>query len=108
MKKQILFYRTSEGKEPFSNWFQTLKDKKLRAQIKNRLERVAVGNYGDYKSIGDGIYELRIHYGAGYRLYFVEKNKMIILFLMGGIKKNQVKDIQKAKAYWIDFRERVL
>lgn len=82
MKKEIRFYRTQEGKEPFTDWFATLKDKKLRAQIKNRLERVAVGNYGDYKLISDGVYELRIHYGAGYRMYFAEEDKMIVLFLV--------------------------
>lgn len=108
MEKEIRFYRTKNGKEPFVEWFETLKDVRLRAQIKNRLERLAVGNYGDYKSIGDGIHELRIHYGAGYRLYFAEVDKIIVLFLTGGIKKNQVKDVIKVRAYWADFQEYIV
>lgn len=106
MKKEIRFYRTPDGKEPFTYWFETLKDKTIRAQLKNRLERVAVGNYGDCKALGDGIFELRIHYGPGYRVYFSEKGNYFILFLAGGTKSNQQKDIKKAKAYWADFQER--
>jgi putative addiction module killer protein len=107
MKKEIRFYRTRDGKEPFTEWYQSLKDKKLGAQVKSRLERVTLGNYGDYKALGGGVYELRIHYGAGYRLYFSEENEIIVLFLIGGIKSSQLKDIQKARAYLADFRERI-
>jgi len=106
MKKELRFYRTLDGKEPFTHWFETLKDKKIKAQLKNRLERVAVGNNGDCKALGDGIFELRVHYGPGYRMYFAEKGNYFILLLAGGTKANQKKDIKNAKAYWEDFKER--
>lgn len=64
------------------------------------------GNSGDCKSVGDGVYELRIHYESGFRIYFAEQEKTIVLLLMGGSKKTQVKDIQKAKNYWHEFQER--
>lgn len=105
MKKELRIYRTKEGKEPFIDWLESL-DSTQRACITNRLDRVALGNYGDYKSIDDGVYELRIHYGPGYRVYFSEQQYTIVLLLIGGNKRTQSKDIKKAKKYWAEFRER--
>jgi len=107
MKKEIRFYQKPNGKEPFSEWFKSIKDIKIRAHLKNRFERVCVGNTGDCKAVGDGIFEIRIHYGPGYRVYFAEKGGYFILFLIGGTKNSQKKDIEKAKAYWADFQERM-
>lgn len=106
MKKELRFYRTKEGKEPFTDWIEALKDVMGRAHITNRLNRVSIGHYGDYKSVGGGVYELRIHYGPGYRVYFSEQQDTIVLLLLGGSKRTQLKDIQKAKQYWAEFRER--
>lgn len=106
MKKELRIYRTSKGKEPFTEWLESLKDKIIKAQITNRLNRVTYGNYGDHKSVGNGVYELRIHYGTGYRIYFAEQEKTLVLLLIGGSKKTQDKDIQKARQYWEEFRER--
>lgn len=107
MNKQIRFYRTPKGDEPFTKWLKSIKDKRVIAQIQNRLERVSLGHYGDCKSVGNGVYELRIHYSPGYRLYFSEHEDIIVLILVGGTKGTQAKDILKAKEYWQDFKERV-
>ncbi len=107
MNKELRIYRTKEGKEPFAEWLSSLKDKMAQAQIKNRLNRLMFGNYGDCKSVGEGIYELRIHMSPGFRIYFVEQATTIVLLLIGGNKQTQTKDIQKAKDYWNEFRERL-
>jgi putative addiction module killer protein len=99
MKKELRFYRTKEGKEPFTHWLESLKDTIARAQVTNRLNRIVHGNYGDCEFVGDGVYELRIHYGPGYRIYFTEQEKTFLLLLIAGNKKTQDKDIKKAKKY---------
>lgn len=76
-----------------------------KAQIKNRMDRLALGHWGDWKSVGEGVYELRIQYGGGYRIYFAEQGSSIILLLIGGSKRTQARDIEKAKRYWKDFQE---
>ena len=106
MKKELRIYQTKEGKKPFVDWLESLKDRIGRANITNRLNRITLGNYGDFKSVGEGVYEIRIHYGPGYRVYFSEQNDTIILLLIGGNKQTQSKDIKKAKEFWIEFRER--
>lgn len=106
MKKELRIYQTKEGKQPFTDWLSSLKDRIGRANITNKLNRAVHGNYGDCEHVGDGVYELKIHYGPGYRVYFSEQNETIILLLSGGIKRTQPRDIKKAKQYWIEFRER--
>lgn len=105
MIKELRIYRTHQGKEPFSEWFLSIKDKVTKAQIKNRINRLILGNYGDCKFVGNGVCELRIHYGAGYRIYFAEIHQTTILLLIGGDKHAQEKDIEKAKKYWFAFKE---
>lgn len=106
MKKELRIYCTKEGKKPFTEWMKSLKDKIVKSQITNRLNRVMQGNYGDYNPVGNGVYELRIHYGSGYRIYFTEQENTIVLLLLGGNKSTQSRDIEKAKKYWHEFRER--
>ncbi len=106
MKKELRSYRTNDGKEPFIDWLKSLKDRTGRANITNRLNRVVHGNYGDCEPVGDGVYELRIHYGPGYRVYFSEQKDTIILLLLGGSKRTQLRDIKKAKQFWAECRER--
>ena len=106
MEKELRFYRTRMGRKPFIKWLSALKDKTLRAKIKNRIRRMSLGYYGDYKSLNRDIYEMRLYGSAGYRIYFAELNKVVILLLIGGNKNTQKKDIKKAKAYWLDFKER--
>ena len=85
--------------EIFSEWFNNIKENKLQKIIIDRLDRVAIGNLGDYKQLKDAknIYELRIHYGAGYRLYFTQRDEVIIILLCGGSKTSQKQDIKRAK-----------
>ena len=70
------------------------------------MDRVEVGNYGDYKPLGDGVYELKLHFGSGYRVYFAEYDNIIVILLCGGDKSTQSKDIEIAKTYWKELLER--
>lgn len=106
MLKKIRVYRTQDGKQPFIEWLESLKDTIARAQITNRLNRIKLGNFGDCRNVGNGVQELRIHYGPGYRVYFAEQEHSIVLLILGGNKKSQHKDIKLARQYLADFRER--
>jgi len=81
----------------FSKWLRKLKDIQGKVTILRRIKRIKEGNFGDYKSIGDNIYELRITVGAGYRVYYTQRGDEIIILLLGGDKSTQSKDIAKAK-----------
>lgn len=100
---EIRDYLTENGKRPFVDWLESLKDIKARAIIKARLGRVQIGNFGDYKPVGDGVHELRIDHGPGYRVYFGRDGQKVILLLLGGSKGTQERDIAKAKEYWRDY-----
>jgi putative addiction module killer protein len=102
--KEIVIYLTSDGKNVFSDWISNLKDITARDMIDKRLERVRLGNYGDCKSLGEGIFELR--FASGLRIYFAEIGSVIVLLLCGGNKKSQIKDIARAKEYWREFKAR--
>ena len=81
----------------FSKWLADLRDTKGKARILARLESCRLGNLGDCKSVGGGIKELRIHAGPGYRVYFAQRRKIVLLLLCGGRKLNQARDIEKAQ-----------
>ena len=104
--KELILYVTTEGREPFTEWLSSLRDLKARAKIRVRLDRVSLGNFGDCHGVGDGIQELRINYGPGYRVYFAQEGTMIVLLLCGGDKSSQTKDIETAKQSWTDYRRR--
>ena len=99
-------YVTKSGKVPFKEWMTDIKDPVIRNRIRRRLDRVELGNYGDYKSLSDGVYELRLAFGAGYRIYFAEQDDVIVILLCGGDKSTQEKDIKTAKMYLKDLQER--
>jgi len=82
----------------FTEWIEELKDKTVRTAVVARIDRLESGLMGDVQSVGDGISELRIHVGAGWRLYFTQRGERIILLLAGGSKRTQEKDIKRAKA----------
>lgn len=95
-----LIEKTSE----FDKWFRKLKDRKAKAKILMRLQRIEEqGNFGDCQSVGEGISELRIHYAKGYRIYLKEHGKQITLILNGGDKSAQNTDIEKAKRLWQEY-----
>ena len=102
--RDVRRYSTSEGKVPFDEWLYSLRDAKAKVKIKLRLDRVKLGNFGDYRSVGEGVCELRIDYGPGYRVYFGQIGSIIVILLCGGDKSTQNQDIRKAIEYWRDYR----
>ena len=82
--------------DTFSRWLDRLKDPKARAKVLVRITRLSAGNPGDVKSVGKGVSEMRIPYGPGYRVYYVQQGDKVIILLAGGSKKTQSKDIQTA------------
>jgi putative addiction module killer protein len=83
--------------ETFSAWLDKLRDDLAKAKIAARIRRLAFGNPGDVKPVGEGVSELRMHHGAGYRVYFVQRGKLLIVILCGGGKATQDRDIATAK-----------
>ncbi len=80
----------------FSDWLSGLRDARAKAEVARRVRRLALGNPGDVKPVGDGVSELRIHYGPGYRVYYVQRGSLLIILLCGGDKTGQANDIAKA------------
>lgn len=99
-------YVTLSGKVPFLEWLNNLKDPVTRLRIRRRLDRVEQGNFGDCEPVGEGISELRLAFGSGYRIYFAEWDDAIIILLCAGDKGSQKKDIKLAKSYWQELKER--
>lgn len=102
----LRIYSTSNGRRPFEEWIDSLKDQTTQARILVRLERVRLGNLGDWKPVGEGVGELRIDVGPGYRVYLGRDGDSIVILLCGGSKATQRKDIAEAKSYWSDYRSR--
>ncbi|KAM3101629.1 type II toxin-antitoxin system RelE/ParE family toxin [Phormidesmis sp. 146-35] len=103
---EVEIYETEEGRASFSEWVMQLKDIQASARVLLRLDRVKQGNLGDHKFIADGMFELRIDTGAGYRVYFGRVGNERIVVLWGGDKSTQGRDIEKALEFWIDYRSR--
>ncbi|EDV5024202.1 type II toxin-antitoxin system RelE/ParE family toxin [Salmonella enterica subsp. enterica serovar Ball] len=91
--------------ETFSDWLSSLKDLRARSRVLARIDRMKEGNFGDSEPIGDGLSEARIHYGPGYRVYFMQQGDVIVLLLCGGDKSSQSKDIKQAKRIAEAWRE---
>lgn len=83
--------------DTFSNWFARLRDRNARARIDMRIKRVQMGNFGDAKSVGGGVCELRVDYGPGYRVYFIQRGPVVVILLCGGDKRTQASDIAAAQ-----------
>jgi len=90
----------------YADWINNFRDAKVKAKIIMRVDRMELGLFGDSEPVGDGLSELRIHFGAGYRVYYGKEGQQIYLLLCGGDKSSQKKDIKKAKAYWMDHKRR--
>lgn len=101
---QIVEFETEEGNKPFSVWLDGLRDAKGTAIISARIERLRRGLLGDCKSVGHGVFELRIDFGPGYRVYFGMEKDHIVILLCGGDKKRQKSDILRAQAFLVDYR----
>jgi putative addiction module killer protein len=103
---EVRTYETIDGKVPFNEWLKSFRDRKGRAIVRTRISRLQLGLFGDAKSVGEGVNELRISFGPGYRIYYALEGKSLILLLCGGDKSTQNKDIKLAKEYWNDYGRR--
>ena len=105
----VEIYQDQNGNEPFSRWLLSFRDRVTLARIRKRLRRIEeTGNLGDYRSLGDGVFELRLQFGSGYRIYFGMIGDNAIVLLRGGDKSSQIQDIEKAKTDWKVHREKEL
>jgi putative addiction module killer protein len=103
---EVRHYLTDHGVDPIAEWLRNLRDITGRAAIIRRLNRLEQGNFGDFKPLRDGVHELRIDVGPGYRVYYARSGKTIILLLCGGSKRTQDTDIERAYGYWRDWQSR--
>lgn len=103
---EILQYQDEAGRIPFQEWMEHLRDKQAKVRIAARLRQVENGNLGDWKPAGEGVMELRVHVGAGYRVYCGPYGQRWIVLLCGGDKSGQSKDIERAKAFWSEWKRR--
>lgn len=103
---KIVFYASVSGKKPFLDWARDL-DLKIKSIVLARIDRITLSNFGDCKPIkgGDGLWELRIDHGPGYRVYFGKRGATLVVLLLGGDKGTQDRDIEKAKRYWLEYKE---
>jgi putative addiction module killer protein len=99
-------YLTADEQSPFNEWLTNLRDRRARARIQTRIARVRLGNLGDYAAVGEGVQELRVFYGPGYRVYFGFEGSTVVLLLCGGSKASQQRDIKTAITYWRDYQAR--
>ena len=102
----IEMYVTRSGSVPFEEWLQGLRDARARGRIRARLARVRLGNLGDAHAVGGGVWELRIDYGSGYRVYYAQSGPGTLLLLCGGDKATQATDIRQAQTYWTAYQQR--
>jgi putative addiction module killer protein len=103
--RDLTIYQTPAGKSPFTEWLDNLRDNRARARIDKRLARIQLGNLGDYRFVGEGVWELKIDYGQGYRIYFGQVGMTLVLLLCGGDKSTQAADILTAQDYWRDYEQ---
>ena len=104
---EVREYQTAEGKTPLTEWLRGLRDGPTSDRIVARLDRLKAGLLGDWKNVGGGIRELRIDHGPGYRVYYAQEGRTLILLFCGGDKSTQAKDIETAHAYWKDYKTRL-
>lgn len=104
-EKQVESYVRSDGTCPFNDWIDALRDRRARAIIRTRIGRVRLGNLGNCELVGNGVMELKIDYGPGYRVYFGQVGTKLVILLCGGDKSSQAKDIKNAIEYWADYNK---
>lgn len=102
---EIRIYAQPDESEPYTEWETNLGDRTARARIRARIGRLRLGNFGDSKRVGE-VFELRIHFGPGYRVYYAREGDDVVILLCGGDKGSQARDLERAHAYWRDYRSR--
>ena len=103
---EILHYQTARGRDLFAEWFDGLRDLKTMNRIEARLDRLKVGNFGDVKLVATGVWELRFHFGSGYRIYVGLDGQRLVILLCGGDKSTRESDIKTAGECWRDYLRR--
>ena len=101
--RRILKYITENGRCPFDEWLVGLRDERAKAIVTTRLNRVVQGNFGLCRKLGGSIWELKIDFGPGLRVYFAEDGDALVILLCGGDKSTQSKDIERAREFWMDY-----
>ena|SRR6266536_6290523 len=101
---QVELYQTPDGEFPYEHWFDRLKDKGTKSKIEARITRLRTGNWGRWKAVGDGVREIAIDFGPGYRIYAGQVDSNTVLLLCAGDKATQVRDISTAKQHWAEFK----
>ncbi len=104
---EVVHYITENNRDPFQEWLDALRDNRAKVTVLRRIDRVALGNFGDHKVCRDGVYEMRVDVGPGYRVYYFLYDQMIIVLLCAGCKRTQDGDIRKAVSYKADFLQRM-
>jgi putative addiction module killer protein len=102
---QLREYITRTGRNPFGEWLQSVTDKTTHARIRTRISRLRLGNFGDCRSVGEGVHELRLDFGPDYRVYYSRIGVRLVLLLGGGDKSSQDRDIREAKRHWQEYQE---
>ena len=100
MESEVHKLELANGRIPFNEWYLAIADTKTRAVISSRLTRMRGGNLGDHKAVGGGVFELRIGFGPGFRVYFGRRGQQVIVLLGGGDKRSQARDIKTAQELW--------
>lgn|ERR1700683_2115680 len=103
---EIAHYLTSIEEDPFQSWLDELEDVKARVAVLRRIDRVTTGNFGDHSFLRNGVWELRLDVGPGYRVYFGRHGITLVLLLCGGTKRTQSSDIGRAVRFFADFQRR--
>lgn len=105
MSVDVCEYNDREGRSPFTAWFDEL-NSQAAAKVATALTRLAAGNFSNVKGVGSGIFEVRIDFGPGYRVYFGKDGERVVILLGGGAKKRQQRDIENALSNWEDYKRR--
>lgn len=100
----LIVYEQANGKRPYEIWFQNVRDAEAKSRIAKRMRSVAQGSLGDCKSVGEGILELRVDVGAGYRIYCGRYGEALVILLCGGNKSTQANDIARSREFWADWK----
>ena len=103
---EVLEYQTTTGRRPYVEWVRQLKDKPTEAIIRSRIKRLRQDNFGDHRSVGSGVWEMRIFFGPGYRVYYLMDGWHLVILLCGGDKDSQMRDIVMAKDFAADYWRR--
>ncbi len=102
---ELRYYVDEDGRSPFEQWIAGL-DRHSEAKVVVALTRLEQGNFSNVKSVGEGVLELRLDWGPGYRLYFGRDGAVLVILLTGGTKQRQPRDVERAKTYWADYKRR--